>query len=285
MKRSVLRSLMVSALGGLLLVGCSAAVVKPDGADNVRNKLSRLQSDPELATRAPVAIQEAERAVRLAEQPERDAALGAHRVILADRKVEIARAQAQARLYQDQRASLSDARDRARLEARTREADGARSDVAAARQQAQSAQDAAAEARQTAAELRRELDELNARETDRGLVVTLGDLLFETGMANLRGGANAQLDKLARFLGEHPERNVLIEGHTDSVGSAAFNQGLSQRRADAVRAHLMSAGVEGSRLQATGMGLHSPIASNATVQGRAQNRRVELVISPAAPQR
>lgn len=285
MRLSISRSLMLSALGGLLLAGCSAAVVKPDGAENVRDKLTRLQSDPELATRAPVAIQEAERAVRLAEQPEGDAALGAHRVILADRKVEIARAQAQARLYQDQRAGLSEARERARLDSRTREADGARSDVAVARQQAQTAQEAAAEARQRAADLQREIDELNARETDRGLVVTLGDLLFETGKANLRGGANTQLDKLARFLSEHPERNVLIEGHTDSVGSASFNQGLSQRRADAVRAQLMSAGVAGSRLQATGMGLHNPVASNATVQGRAQNRRVELVISPAAPQR
>jgi outer membrane protein OmpA-like peptidoglycan-associated protein len=202
-------------------------------------------------------------------------------VLLADQKVEIARARAQSRQYEDQRNALSEQSERARLDARTLEADRARSDAAVARADAASARDEVAASRATRMDLQRQIAELNARETDRGLVVTLGDLLFATGKSNLTGGSGPNLDKLAAFLGEYPDRTVLIEGHTDSVGSEESNQLLSQRRAESVRSYLVNRGVSANRLTTAGLGQGSPVASNDTATGRQQNRRVEVIISNA----
>jgi outer membrane protein OmpA-like peptidoglycan-associated protein len=210
-------------------------------------------------------------------------------VLIADKKVEIAAARAQSRLYEDQRRALKKESETVRLEARTREADRARTDATNARADAASARDEADLARQNTLSaqaesdaLQLQIDELNARETDRGLVVTLGDLLFETGRADLKGGATSNLDKLALFLGEYPDRTVLIEGHTDNVGSDDQNMDLSNRRAYSVRSYLAGRGISADRLSSTGMGESAPIASNDTDTGRQQNRRVEIIISNAA---
>jgi outer membrane protein OmpA-like peptidoglycan-associated protein len=268
------KRLIAVAVAGVFLAGCSAGMTKPDGADDARMKLTRLQSDPQLATRAPVAIKEAEAAVRAAEEPQSDGALASHLVLIADRKVEIASAQAQSRLLIDQRKALGEQREAARLDSRTREADQARGDATSARRDADAA-------RQETDDLQAQIAALNARETDRGLVITLGDLLFATGKADLRGGATGHLDRLAAFLGEYQDRSVLIEGHTDSVGSAEYNLGLSQRRAESVKRYLTGRGVAASRLDTSGKGLGSPVASNDTATGRQQNRRVEVIISSA----
>ena len=111
---------------------------------------------------------------------------------------------------------------------------------------------------------------------------TLGDLLFATGKSDLTGGAGPNLDKLAAFLGEYPDRTVLIEGHTDSVGSEESNYFLSQRRADSVKSYLVGRGVPANRLSTKGLGQGSPVASNDTATGRQQSRRVEVVTSNAA---
>ncbi len=125
------KALGAVAAVSLVLAGCASAPLAPPGAAEVRTKLTSLQSDPNLAERAPAAIKDAEAAVRTAEQPvsKADADLGAHRVYMADRKVEIAMARASTRYAEDQRAKLGDERDRARLDARTREADTARDDA------------------------------------------------------------------------------------------------------------------------------------------------------------
>ena len=112
-------------------------------------------------------------------------------------------------------------------------------------------------------------------------MVTLGDVLFDTGRANLKSGTSNHLDKLAEFLNAYPTRTALIEGHTDDVGSDAANMLLSQRRADTVKAFLVAQGIAGSRLNASGKGEGVPLASNATAEGRAQNRRVEVIIANA----
>ncbi|HVL02219.1 MAG TPA: OmpA family protein [Dongiaceae bacterium] len=248
----------------VLLTACMTSPTKPEGATEARNKLMQLQSDPQLATRAPVAIKDAESAVRAAEQPQKDVALGQHLVYLADRKVEIASAQAQSRLLQDQRKSLSEQREGARLDSRTLEADNAKLDTKAAQQQNE--------------DLQRQIVELNAKTTERGLVITLGDLLFATGKSELRGSASTHLDKLASFLNQHKDRTVVIEGHTDSVGSDGSNVSLSQRRADAVKTYLMHQSVESNRIEATGKGEGDPVATNDSASGRQQNRRVEVII-------
>lgn len=270
------RTLAVATAVAFVLAACSSTPRSPEGAAEVRSKLTRLQSDPNLGTRAPLALQEAESAVRVAEQPvAKDAALGAHRVYMADRKVEIAVAQASTRFAEDQRAEFADERDRARLAARTQEADKARADADATSAAAAAAASAAA---QQADALQRQIEALQAKATDRGLVLTLGDVLFTSGRADLKAGATSNLDRLVTFLNQNPGRNVVIEGHTDSVGADDYNQALSQRRADSVKSFLVQQGVSGARLSASGMGEHRPVAENESASGRQQNRRVEIII-------
>lgn len=145
------RNLFVATAAASLFLGaCSTAPIKPEGADAVRGKLTQLQSDPRLASRAPVAIKEAELAVAAAEQPRQDKDLEKHLVFMADHKVDIASAQAQARLLEDQRKSLGEQRESARLDSRTREADIARSDANYARSEADMARSDANSARDDA---------------------------------------------------------------------------------------------------------------------------------------
>jgi outer membrane protein OmpA-like peptidoglycan-associated protein len=127
-------------------------------------------------------------------------------------------------------------------------------------------------------QLEKEIAELKAKQTDRGIVLTLGDILFETGKADLMPGAMFTIDKLVEFLNKYPNRNVIIEGHTDSIGSETYNLGLSQRRADAVRTALLSKGISTQRIATKGYGKKYPVASNSTPAGRQQNRRVEIII-------
>ena len=276
------RTLMAVAVGSVLLAACATAPVAPEGAAGVRSKLTQLQANPELATRAPLAIKDADTAVRIAEQPEADEALASHRVYIADRKVEIARAQASTRLSEDQRAALSAQSEKARLDARTREADLARSQVATARDETEAAQVATADAQRETEELQRQVDALQAKVTERGLVLTLGDVLFATGRAELNPGTVNNLNQLVTFLGKYPSRTVMIEGHTDSVGNDDYNQGLSQRRADSVRSYLVRQGIDAGRITAMGAGESTPVAGNESATGRQQNRRVEVIISNPA---
>jgi outer membrane protein OmpA-like peptidoglycan-associated protein len=275
------RTLIATAVASILLAACTAAPVKPDGAAEARVKLTQLQSDPNLASRAAVAIKDADAAVRAAEQPESDKELAAHRVYLADRKVDTAKALAETRFAEDQRAVITAQRDSARLDARTREADAAKGQVATAR--AEGAEQKVA-ADQQAAELQRQIDVLQAKPTDRGLVLTLGDVLFTSGRADLKPGATGNLNKLVAFLDKYPDRSVAIQGYTDSVGSEDYNQGLSERRADSVKSYLAGQGIGSMRLSASGKGRSDPVASNDSAAGRQQNRRVEVIISnpPAA---
>jgi outer membrane protein OmpA-like peptidoglycan-associated protein len=271
--------LVATTVASILLAACAAAPVKPDGATQARAKLTQLQSDPNLATRAPVAMKEADSAVRDAEQPQVDKDLGAYRVYMADRKVDTARAQAETSFAEDQRVTLSAERDKARLDARTREADVAKGQVASARGDANAAQAAAASSEQQAAELQRQIDALQAKATDRGLVLTLGDVLFATGRADLKSGASGNLNKLVAFLNKYPDRTVVIEGYTDNVGSEDYNQALSERRADSVKSYLAEQGIGAMRLSAAGKGESDAVGSNDSATGRQQNRRVEVIIS------
>lgn len=173
-------------------------------------------------------------------------------------------------------------RGRIRLEAQTAE-------TAAAKQQAATAEEnsnkKAAELDAANAKLNQmetELHDLNAKKTERGLVITLGDVLFDVNKAELRSASNDSMQKLAAFFKEYPERKALIEGYTDNTGSSDHNQALSDRRAMAVRKTLMSLGVSGDRVSTRGYGEVGPVASNDTSAGRQMNRRVEIVLSDDA---
>lgn len=289
------RTVLLGAASAAVLLSACAMPVKPDGADAARADLTALQSDSKLAVLAPVAIQEAETAVRAAETPTEDAAAGQQAVYVAQGKVAIARAQAERRLAEDNVKSLGDQRNEIRLDARTREAEIAKAQAEAAATSAMQQQQAAlaaqsdaerakAEAEKAKAEaedLKRQMTELEAKATDRGMVMTLGDVLFATGKADLKPGAMERLSKLAGFMLKYPDRAVVIEGHTDSVGSAASNQTLSERRADAVKAYLISQSVPASSVTTIGKGKDVPVAENTTATGRQQNRRVEIIIANA----
>lgn len=261
-----LRTGAVVLFSSLILTACAMSPTSPDGSADVRAKLAQLQQNPEMMSYARVELRDAEAAVQLAEQPlgNDDAALAAHRVYMADRMLEIARAKGETRTLEAERGLLGEQRDAARLEARTREADRARSEQAAMTLEAE--------------ELRRQIETLEAKPTDRGLVLTLGDVLFATGSSEIQGGTNQNLEKLVTFLKQYEDRQVLIEGHTDNVGSASFNETLSRQRGDSVRGFLISRGIESTRMSVSGYGFERPVASNDTAMGRQQNRRVEVVI-------
>ena len=290
------RSLVGAAIAASLVVACASAPKQPAGSAEVRAKLTTLQGDAILAARAPVAIKDAELAVTQAEISQPDLDLAAHRVYIADRKVDTARALAQTKFAEEERTALNEQSEKARLDARTREADLAKSDAMTARaeseQQKVSATNARSEAdaallaanvsQQQAMELQRQLEILQARPTDRGLVLTLGDTLFATGKSELKSGATANLDKLTAFMTEYPERTAAIEGFTDSMGSDEYNQDLSERRAASVKRYLVGQGVDTSRLSSAGRGENDPVADNESAAGRQQNRRVEVIISQVA---
>jgi outer membrane protein OmpA-like peptidoglycan-associated protein len=124
-----------------------------------------------------------------------------------------------------------------------------------------------------------QIEDLKAQNTERGMVLTLGDVLFDTGSATLKPGADQALQRVATFLTSNKEAKVRVEGHTDAQGDENYNQVLSQRRADTVAGRLMQLGVDGSHIRAMGLGEAYPVTGNDTSAGRQQNRRVELVFS------
>jgi outer membrane protein OmpA-like peptidoglycan-associated protein len=154
----------------------------------------------------------------------------------------------------------------------------AKAEAEQARMAARAESELAAKAKAAANQLMRELSDLKAKQTERGIVLTIGDVLFATGKADLSSDALRSVDKLADFLQKYPNRNVLIEGHTDSVGSDEFNLTLSQKRADSVKETLTSRGIGEGRIATKGYGKKFPVASNDTVAGKQQNRRVEVIV-------
>jgi outer membrane protein OmpA-like peptidoglycan-associated protein len=158
------------------------------------------------------------------------------------------------------------------------EADLARAEAESQRESARMAEEEAERERARNAELMADLRNMRPRETERGVVVTLGDVLFEVGRADLRPSAIGNLQTLVLAMRENPEATVIIEGHTDSTGSRSFNQTLSERRANAVRTFLARRGIAVARIETRGLGPDVPVASNATAAGRAKNRRFEVIV-------
>jgi len=194
---------------------------------------------------------------------------------------EAARASAEAQVQRAQALAAQSERDKAAAEAARAAAESAR---LAAESQAQRAQASAAQSDREKAALRDQLRQqlntiLETRESARGLIVNLSDVLFDTGSANLKAGTREKLAKVAGIFLSHPALKMQIEGHTDSVGSEDYNQRLSDNRADSVRTYLVAQGIASTAVGTAGFGETQPVASNDTPAGRQQNRRVELVVS------
>lgn len=257
---------------GLTVVGCAAK--KNMALEQARMAYLQAQQNPAITTNAAVALHEAEAALRRAEQTwenTKDEKEVTHLAYLAEKRVDVAQSAAEQKTAEAEAQRLNDEREKVVIEARTREAERAGQ---AAQARAREAQEATARAKR----LEQELTELKAKQTERGLVLTLGDVLFEYDKADLKAGALRNLYQLVTFLRENPNRNLLIEGHTDSIGSDSYNLDLSQRRSEAVQTFLLQNGISAERIIARGYGEAYPIASNNTEAGRQQNRRVEVVI-------
>jgi len=215
--------------------------------------------------------------------------------LLADQRAEQEKAAAEAARAAAEQQRLDAERVRAEAEQARQNAEAARAAAeaeaqqarAAAEAQAQQARNAAEQAEREKAQLREQLRaELNAiletRETERGLVVNVSDVLFDFDSANLKPGAREKVARIASILHSHQDLKIEVEGHTDSVGSDAYNQRLSERRAESVRAGLVQQGVNRDAVGTAGFGESRPVATNGTPSGRQQNRRVEIVISGAS---
>ncbi len=259
---------LAAAAVASVLAGCASTSVRSAGAVDARARLTQLQSDPALANRAPLAMQAAADAVRVAERPGADSNLETYRVYMADRKIDIARAQAETRLAQDQRPELRAESEKARLDARTRELDHSENQTALAN----------AEGAQHAAELQRQIDLLQARVAGSNLVVTLGDSQFSNDGTALEDSSSGDLSRLVAFLDRYPDSTASITGYTDNTGTDDSDQARSQRSADSVMSYLIGQGISPDRLSASGMGDSSPVATNDSAFGRQQNRRVEVII-------
>jgi outer membrane protein OmpA-like peptidoglycan-associated protein len=320
-------SLLITALMATMLAACNTAPKKDLALEQTRTQLEALKADEELAGYAPLALGEAERALRQAETFRGDKTRRIHLIYMADRRIQIARAVAQREQLEQEFNRLEDERaamlvrasqleaERARLEAEqarliseatAEDAERAREEARLAQQReaesARTAEQAREEAQQakalaassvTAAELarreadlaleqadtlRRQLENLQLRQTESGVVVTLGDVLFETGETQLRKEGMASLVEVVDLLQSEPDKNIRIEGHTDSTGDSQTNLEISERRATAVFEALVSLGVNADRITVAGMGEDFPIASNETEEGRAQNRRVDVIL-------
>ena len=281
--------IIVSATLLTLAGGCATVPMHSDRLDEARAEVERLSADPLAQQAAGKDTEEARNDLRRAEaalqqrkpQEETD-----HLAYLALRHAQAGEARiAEARARQEV-AQAQNERTRVQLQEREREAQNARgaaesakSTAAAARSEAAQAQDAAAAAQSALATARQELVDLQAKQTERGMVMTLSDVLFDTGQATLKPGADRALNRLAQFMKDNAGTHVLIEGHTDSVGTDDYNFALSQRRAQAVADALSSRGVAADRAMTKGLGKAYPVASNDTQAGRQQNRRVEIVFS------
>lgn len=314
----------------LLLVGlaaCTSAPKKDLALERVRDDLNDLKSNPELAGYAPLALGEAERALRTAEQATGNENYRFHLVYMADRRIQIAKAMAEREQNENILDELEKKNSDMRIKASQLEAEQAREEAERARllvattteeaqrareekeqalkKEAESARTAElateeaqqarrlAESRASEAEfarreadlasqqitsLTRQLENLQLRQTESGVVVTLGDVLFASGQTSLVEGGLSSLEEVVDLLQTEPNKKIRVEGHTDSSGEAEANVALSQQRADAVREALIGLGVAADRITSTGMGEDFPIASNEDEAGRARNRRVDVIL-------
>lgn len=243
-----------------LSVGLAACSTPPNPAlEQARSNYTSLQTNPKSQTYAALETKDASEWLDKADKAYRnddDAKKVDQLSYLANQRVEYAKQTIAMKSAEDELKNAASERAKAQLAARD-------------------------------AQIKKLQDSLNAKQTDRGTVVTFGDVLFDLNKAELKASGMNNVAQLAQFLRDNPERQVIVEGYTDSTGSDSYNQSLSERRANSVRAALVKMGVEPNRVIAQGYGKDYAVADNSSASGRAMNRRVEVTISndnqPVAP--
>jgi outer membrane protein OmpA-like peptidoglycan-associated protein len=264
----------------LAMAGCASTPKSNEALESARSIVQAAEADPNAAKYAPLDLQTAKSDLAVADAAfmRRDEPSIAQPAYMAAQSARLAQLRGAAKAADARVAAGQAERDSIVLAARTNQVDSANRAKDAANRATDDAKIVRDQATENAARLQAEVDALKAKPTDRGLVLTLGDVLFETGSSTLSSGAGRNMDRLVQFLTEHPERLVQIDGFTDSVGTDSFNQDLSQHRADAVRYQLVSRGISSTRIGTQGYGKAYPVASNSESSGRQLNRRVEVVI-------
>lgn len=301
MRRNTRTVAVLSALA--LAAGCNSLPERVETLEQARTLIGELEQDPLAQEVAPDRLETAQEALARAERSyeenepldviEHDAYVALRNAQIAEQQ--IAEQQARERLEQgeaERNRVLLQAREReaeqaqqvaeeraAQLESQSRELEQQTAQTEQARQRAAALEEQTQALTQQTEQLERELADLEAEQTERGWVLTLDDVLFDVDSAALKPGAATTMDRIANFLAQHPERNIVIEGHTDASGPAAYNRELSGERARAVQQALADRGIEASRIEVRPLGEEYPVASNDSSAGRQLNRRVELVLS------
>ena len=281
----------------VLLAACSTTPTTTSTLDQARSDFVMANNTPNISSYAPMEFKQASDALNEANAAaaKKDSLEKIDRLAyIAKQKIATAMEVARTKSAEAKIAGAGKQRDALRLEARTNEADRARAEAEAAKAAAAAAQATAASATERAAnaegrnaQLEAMMSDLNAKQTERGMIITIGDVLFGTDQANLTPDGMATVKKLAMVMQQYPNRTVLVEGFTDSTGTVAHNQDLSERRASSVASTLTSMGVPRDRVAMRGYGPSYPVAANDTANNRQMNRRVEIVLSnegvPIAP--
>jgi outer membrane protein OmpA-like peptidoglycan-associated protein len=311
------RFLPLALLAVVALAGCSTMPASDSPLAQAHAAYTSAQADPQVTSLAAGELNQARESLERADRASNKGDSGAtvdHLAYVAKQQVAIAQETARQKAAELAVTNASAERDRVRLEARTREADVAQRNAEISQRQAEASQrqseasqrSAEASQRQAMAERQaandaqvsaqaarqqtmeaearsQQLDallrEMQATKTDRGMVITLGDVLFDSGRAQLKPSGMRNVQKLADFFKQYPQRKVMIEGFTDSVGSNSQNQELSDQRASSVRTALLDMGVGTERITSRGYGESYPVARNDTSTGRQMNRRVEIIVS------
>ncbi|WP_348027481.1 OmpA family protein [Rhodoferax sp.] len=280
----------------VLLGACSSMPTNTTLLEQTHSDYRMAQASPSVNRYAPLELQQAGVALARADASANDKDKPAkvdELAYLAKQKIALTQEVASRKMAEAEVLAGSKEADQLRLQQRSNEADAAKAKAAEAQQAALMAQSDAADAQRKTDEARRvameaqtrnmqleaQLADLAAKKTDRGMVITLGDVLFGTDQARLTPEGMRTAQKLADVLQQNPQRKVLIEGFTDSTGSSAHNQELSDRRAESVRTALAGMGIGSDRVATKGYGEGYPVAANDTAQNRQMNRRVEIVLS------
>ncbi|HEX4375520.1 MAG TPA: OmpA family protein [Steroidobacteraceae bacterium] len=274
--------LLTGCAASALLAACASAPPEDPALIQAREAVAKLEADPLAQQQAGKPLQDARDALAQAEGAAKDKKKEEtdHFAYIAKRKADLGEAMTDETRARQRIAQAQEQRNAVIIGNREREAQTARDQAAAAQAQAEMAQAQAKSADAQAAAAQKELADMQAQQTTRGIILTLGsNYLFDTNSDVLKPGAQDGINRVAGFLSEHQTVKVRIEGHTDSTGSDAYNQELSERRARSVARSLEDKGVDSSRIDAEGRGKDLPVATNATAEGRQQNRRVEIIFS------
>lgn len=259
MKNTYRKSLVATALVTAMLTACGGAPKKIESLEEARSAYDRASADVTVVKHAPRELDEAQVALKQADYMWKegdDSYRVDHFAYLANQRVRIAQLIAESKEADKELINMNLERQRVQLDLRADELD---------------------RAQREAEELKRQMKELQAKSTERGMVLTLGDVLFDSSKAELKPGAMSNISRIAEFMKQYPERVALVEGHTDNMGDPDYNMDLSRDRAFEVRQALVAQGVSSSRISTRGYGMARPVTNNQTSSGRQTNRRVEII--------